>query len=210
MISSLYYCTGRARENSEVSPVEFLVAVAVTTSPAESAAVKVKEALPLRLVLTGFSPRNVLPSPKPDGSAVGLEKNWMVKVFLGRLVSVPLICVVLAEVRLGKFCRLLGPVSGSFLSLGVGPSSSRPSSMPSRPLSKMELRRMRLPVAQVQLPTKTPWLVLPEMVLAAASTVPPTVLSGAPAMRTPCRLARFPVPVALVPMKWLARGPWPT
>jgi hypothetical protein len=64
-----------------VSPVEFLVAVAVTNSPAESAAggVKVKEALPLRLVLTGFSPRKVSPSPKLVGKfGAGLEKNWMV------------------------------------------------------------------------------------------------------------------------------------
>jgi hypothetical protein len=62
--------TTLASENSEVSPVRFLVAVAVTNSPSETAWVeKPKEALPFLLVVTLVSPRKVLPSPKPDESA---------------------------------------------------------------------------------------------------------------------------------------------
>ena len=71
-----------------------LVAVAVTTCPAERVVVKGKEALPLRFVVTRFSPRNVSPSPKPVGqSGAGLEKNWTVTVFPGRLLRVPWILV---------------------------------------------------------------------------------------------------------------------
>jgi hypothetical protein len=94
----------RAAENSEVLP-KASVAVAVTNSPAVSAVAKVKEALPLSLVVTVFSPRKVSPSLKPVGKfGAGLEKNWMVKVLLGRLFSVASMVVALAEVMTGKFC----------------------------------------------------------------------------------------------------------
>lgn len=133
----------RACENSEVLPPA-LVAVAVTTCPGERAAEKEKVALPLRPVVTRFWPRKVSPSPKPVGKfGAGLEKSWTVNVFLCRLLRVPLIVVALAEVMTGKFCRVLGPTSGSLLSLGVTPSlfSSMPSP-PGLPFPKMELRRM--------------------------------------------------------------------
>ena len=71
----------------------------------------------MRLVVTLVLPMKVLPSPKSEGSFLALEKNWMVKVFLGLLFSVPFIVVVvpsiLAEERTGKFCKLRGPVSRS-------------------------------------------------------------------------------------------------
>ena len=89
------------------------MAVAVTNSPAESDdEAKVKETLPLRLVLTVFWPRKVSPSPKTEGSASELEKNWMVKFFLGRLLSLHLMLVAVAEVMTGKFCSLFGPQGG--------------------------------------------------------------------------------------------------
>ena len=72
-----------AWENSEVSPVALLVAVAVMNCPTGTfwaAGTKVKEALSIASVSTCVSPRKVLPSPKPEGSTAGLEKNWMVKV----------------------------------------------------------------------------------------------------------------------------------
>ena len=71
-----------AWENSEVSPVVSLVAVAVMNCPTGTfwAGAKVKEALPIASVSTCVSPRKLLPSPKPEGSAAGLLKNWMVKV----------------------------------------------------------------------------------------------------------------------------------
>ena len=70
--------TVQALENSEVSPVLWSVAVAVTTCPVGTFFLvwKVKVASPLELVVTLFWPRNFLPSPLPDGSATGLPKNW--------------------------------------------------------------------------------------------------------------------------------------
>jgi hypothetical protein len=59
-----------AFENSEVSSVERLVAVAVTRfSPVGSTVVKEKEKLPLRLDFLVIWPRKALPSPKLDGSS---------------------------------------------------------------------------------------------------------------------------------------------
>ena len=59
--------TTLAFENSEVSPVFLLVAVAATTvCPSKETpwvGEKLKEALPCLLVLTCVWPRNVLPSP---------------------------------------------------------------------------------------------------------------------------------------------------
>src|SRR5215217_2710639 len=102
-------CTGSASENSEVSPVFLLVAVAVITrlekSPLIPKAKGEGEALPCLLVLTCICPRKVSPSPKPEGSftpesggSSGLEKNWMMKTLffflvLGVLFSVPFIKV---------------------------------------------------------------------------------------------------------------------
>jgi hypothetical protein len=104
----LHYCynTCFANETSEVSPVACLVAVAVTTCHLGTFLVlKVKVALPLELVVTLFWPLTFWPSPKPDGSAVGLLKNRRMKVVLAVLFRVPLIVVtrlvVLAEVRMG-------------------------------------------------------------------------------------------------------------
>jgi hypothetical protein len=84
-------------ENSEVLPLAS-VAVAVMNCPETSVLTwKEKEPTPSRLVLTFVSVRSkVLPSSLPDKSAVcvWLEKNWRVKVFLGRLFSFPLMVVV--------------------------------------------------------------------------------------------------------------------
>ena len=65
----LHYCynTCFTNENSEVSPVDFLVAVALTTCPLATffLVLKVKVVLPLALVVTLFWPLNFWPSPKP-------------------------------------------------------------------------------------------------------------------------------------------------
>src|SRR5438094_4260111 len=64
-----------ALENSEVLPAAS-VAVAVTNCPAVTAgSVAITEALPAESVVTEVVPRKVWPSPNPEGSAVGLEKN---------------------------------------------------------------------------------------------------------------------------------------
>ncbi len=59
--------------------------------------VTVKLALPLASVVAVAVPRKVWPWPKPEGSAVVLEKKSRLKVVLGVLVSVPEIVVPLAE-----------------------------------------------------------------------------------------------------------------
>ena len=59
---------------------------------------------------------------------------------------------------------------------------------------------MLLPVAASPM-IMTPWLALPEMVLAASATVPPIRLPGASEMNTPWKLPRIPVPFTSVPMK---------
>jgi len=60
------------------------VAMAVTASPAATSSVvmNLKETVPLRPVLTFSCPKNFSPSAPV---AEGLEKNWMVKTFLGVL-----------------------------------------------------------------------------------------------------------------------------
>ena len=137
-------------ENSEVLP-EALVTVALTTFPVNTDVATLKKALPLSLVVTVLLRRKVSPSPKPEGFFDCLEKNWMVKVFLGRLFSIPFMvvpkAVVVAEASLGKFCRLFGPASGSLGSLGVlpSPNGSGPRSIPRSPFEKMEFLRMQLP-----------------------------------------------------------------
>jgi hypothetical protein len=113
--------TGLASENSEVSPVASLVAVAVMNCPTGAASrlvVKAKVPVsPLVLVVTCISPRKALPSQKPEASASGLLKNWMVKVLPGVLLRLPVIVVVLsgnlfAEVISGQFCSGLARCPG--------------------------------------------------------------------------------------------------
>src|SRR5437764_379678 len=66
-----------ALENSEVLPAAS-VAVAVTNCPAVTAgSVAITDALPAESVVTEVVPRKVWPSPKPEASAAGLEKNSM-------------------------------------------------------------------------------------------------------------------------------------
>ena len=106
-----------ACENSEVSPVLWSVAVAVTTCPLGTflLGLKGKVASLLESVVTLLLPLNFLPSPWLEGSASRLEKNCKVNVVSTVLFSVPLMVVarrpVLAKVMTGKFCRLLGPAS---------------------------------------------------------------------------------------------------
>ena len=77
--------------NSEVSPVVRLVAVADRTNPCGNAEAERRSipALPLASVVTWVEPNPVCPWPYPLGSAVELVKNWIRKVMLGRLFSVP-------------------------------------------------------------------------------------------------------------------------
>ena len=81
-------------------------------------------------VLTEADPRKCFPSPWCDGSHAGLEKNNRRNVVLAVLFNVPLTVVVegveTADVTTGKFWRLLGPVSPSFVSLGVTPTRAAP------------------------------------------------------------------------------------
>jgi hypothetical protein len=103
-----------AAENSEVSPLDWLVAVALTTCPAgTTGAVALKLASSLPLVVTLFWPINFWLSQLPDASALRLLKNWRVKVVLAVLLSVPWMVVLSpvfwAEESTGKFCRLFPP-----------------------------------------------------------------------------------------------------
>src|SRR5437773_6727143 len=72
-------CTGN--ENSEVLLLGS-VAVAVMNCPAgtDVGATKANVTEPLPLVFTVDVPRNCRPSPRPEGSRLGLEKNWRVNV----------------------------------------------------------------------------------------------------------------------------------
>ena len=119
--------------NSEVSPVVRLVAVADRTTPAgmprrESRSIV---ALPLASVVTWVEPNAVCPWPYPHGSAVGLVKNWIRKVVLGTLFSVPWMWVSEPfEVTVGQdrvILEVVGPVR--LRSIGrdaVGGSPARP------------------------------------------------------------------------------------
>ena len=75
LVSLIYGATTfLGAENSEVSDVEFLVAVAVMFRPtATLAGSKVKERLPLPSVVMFFSAMSFLPSFVPGG----LEKSWI-------------------------------------------------------------------------------------------------------------------------------------
>src|SRR5271157_3926633 len=80
-----------ALENSEVSPVRLLVAVAVTQMFAGRLldGVNGMSAIPLPFVVTIVEPIGVCPWPKPEGSGIRLVKNWIRKGVLGMLASVP-------------------------------------------------------------------------------------------------------------------------
>ena len=77
-------------ENSEVLLLGS-VAVAVMSWPTVTAAEKaaVKLTLPPSSVVTSLKPRNVSPSPFPDGSHAALAKSSTRKAVLGELSSVP-------------------------------------------------------------------------------------------------------------------------
>src|SRR6266542_1019018 len=76
-------------ENSDVLPAGS-VAVAVMTWPAVfTGNVTLKAALQEPSVVTVVEPRNLCPSPYPEGSQEGLEKNSIEKVVVGRLSSPP-------------------------------------------------------------------------------------------------------------------------
>lgn len=79
-----------ALENSEVSPVRVLVAVAVTQRFAGRlfSGTNVMGVLPLALVVTVVEPIEVCPWPKPEGSSIWLVKNWIRNEVLGRLFRV--------------------------------------------------------------------------------------------------------------------------
>jgi len=86
----------RQAESSDVFPFE-LVAVAVTNEPGETETgnVTLNDAFPEASVVTAVkAPRNVCPSPNPEGSHTGLEKNSSVNPlpFLV-LLNVPVIVV---------------------------------------------------------------------------------------------------------------------
>ena len=156
-------------------------------------------------MVTVFWPMNFLPSSVPKGS----RKLHDVQV-LASLLSLPTIVVLVeeffAEVRTGKFCRRLGPVSRSgpgrcwsSPSLAVGPSAPR--SMPESTLEKMELERMRWSVL-ADPDTDTPLRLLKAMVLDPAAVPSPTKVSDELAMFTPLPMfPMFPVPLAVVPTR---------
>src|SRR4051794_24617372 len=103
----------------------------------------------------------------------------------------------------GKFCKELGPLSGSPASFGVTPSSFRSMPNPDEPYT--ELLRMVLAVAA---PLTSSITMFPPWLWAITFTdellPPPTVLLLAPSMSTPLsELGKAPVPAALVPMRLL-------
>ena len=84
-------------ENSEVSPVARLVAVA---DEHRRPGAKVDDGHADRsphcreaLVVICVEPEASLPRHNPDGSAVGLVKNWIRNVVSGRLLKLPTIWV---------------------------------------------------------------------------------------------------------------------
>src|SRR6516165_4910777 len=83
-------------ENSDVLLAES-VAVAVTSCPAGTTTgiASVKLATPLGPVVTAMVSRNCCPSAIPDGSALGLAKNWSVYREFAAPVYVPLTSIPL-------------------------------------------------------------------------------------------------------------------
>src|SRR5438067_718480 len=144
-------------ENSDVSFVVELVAVAVTEWPSATSDGKFAliEALPTPSVVTFAEAKKRCPSPLPEASHASLSKNSTRKVVFAVELSVPLIWMwplpMTAELRTGKFCELFGPASGSPASLGVTPSPPRsmPRSCAVAPLSWMEFERTELPAPPV-------------------------------------------------------------
>src|SRR5262245_35721743 len=101
-----------------------------------------------------------------------------------------------APVRTGKFCNLLGPLSISHTSLGVGPLALK--SIPSRVLLKIEFEEIELPTPPV---TDTP-LWLNAIVFRSSGAIPP-ITQPLPETTTPDRAFPGPglMPVRSVPMK---------
>ncbi len=156
------------------------------TLPAGIAFANVKEKLasPDASVVTLRAPRNVCPSPKPDGVArrVG-EELEPVRRGGAELESVPATLVlpafVFELVSTGKFCSSLAPVSASPGSFGWTPSAPRSmprSTLPGLPsLSKIEFPRTLFPLAELSAMC-TPSSPLYAMTLPAPPATPPTAL----------------------------------
>ncbi len=104
----------------------------------------------------------------------------------------------IAEVRLGKFCRLLGPESLSPASFGVTPSS--PSAIPKAPLLKMELAWtvFRTPFCEIRTPS--PPLSRRTLLATRLSLLP--LISRIPASF--CPAIRFPSGALLPPTELFA------
>src|SRR5437868_1278686 len=102
---------GTVWENSDVSFVERLVAVADRNGPVVGVVFSTTEnaALPLASVVTWIPPSGVWPWPKPVLSTKVLAKNWIRKVWFGTLFSVPwakmFAVVAVADVMMGKFWK---------------------------------------------------------------------------------------------------------
>ena len=133
--------TGTQRENSDVSRGKSW-AKAVTllmTVPGTRSIDSVKAAFPWESVMTEGPPIHLLPSVMAGSHGSVSEKRKTRKDVFGVLCSMPFTVRtsgdepdIEALVRLGKFCRLLGPLSASSGSFGVMPSGAR--SIPSPPL----------------------------------------------------------------------------
>ena len=128
----------RGAENSEVLPTSVAVARHRLAGSTMLAGEEVKETLPRPRgdELLAYEPLALVTG------RVGVELDESrVRVLFSLPVMVVLALAVLAEEMTGKFCTLLGPPSGSFVSLAVLPaafSTPPPMSMPSPPLEKME------------------------------------------------------------------------
>ena len=83
--------TATHAENSDVSPVDTRLAVAVSFAPTATETGNACEnvACPALLVVTGVEPRNTAPSPNPEGSHEGLAKNSIVNWPEDEVSSVP-------------------------------------------------------------------------------------------------------------------------
>src|ERR1041385_1254377 len=200
------------------------VAVAVTTvSPVGSGNVNgPKVAVQLPFVVTirepGGSglPRKCCPSPNPDGSHVGLEKNSSRNMVFATLSKVPESVTMPppkeAEVITGKFWGKLA--SQGSLSVGPAPSRSIPKLGSTTPLSWIELPR----IAQVEGPGRLkgpiPVDAWRAMTFPAPGTMPPIrplvpcsvfiplrpgVANGAPAIFKPIILPWMIVPDCVCP-----------
>src|SRR6266446_3678824 len=178
-------------ENSEVL-LFASVAVAVIIGPVTEVfgTEKVKLALQETSVVVFVKPRNVWPWPLPEGSQVVFAKNSILNCVFAVLFKIPWIVVVVefvtAEVRTGKFCKLLGPVSLSQLSFAVTKTGDK--SIPSRPFAEIELPRIAFPVPLLtetpgpaaNVPSKPNSKPQLAMLFPAPAVVPPILLLDAP------------------------------